>query len=77
MSNTERNLRAVNLPAEWRPDSWRARPGLQMPVYPDAAELAAVQAELQALPPAFRRLILDYFERLNRPQPPQQEPPAG
>ena len=34
-------------------------------------------AELQALPPAFRRLILDYFERLNRPQPPQQEPPAG
>jgi hypothetical protein len=34
-------------------------------------------AELQALPPAYRRLILDYFERLNRPQTQQQErPPA-
>ena len=51
MSNTERNLRAVNLPADWRPDSWRARPALQMPVYPDAGELAGVQRELQALPP--------------------------
>jgi hypothetical protein len=28
--------------------------------------------ELQALPPAYRRLILDYFERLNRPERPQQ-----
>lgn len=31
-------------------------------------------AELQALPPAYRRLILDYFERLNRSQ--QERPPA-
>ena len=31
-------------------------------------------AELQALPPAYRRLILDYFERLNRPQ--QERPSA-
>ena len=51
MSNTERNLRAVNLPAQWRPDSWRARPALQLPAYPDPDELAAVQRELQALPP--------------------------
>jgi hypothetical protein len=33
--------------------------------------------ELQALPPAYRRLILDYFERLNRPAPPVQERSAG
>lgn len=26
--------------------------------------------ELRSLPPAYRRLILDYFERLNRPAPP-------
>jgi hypothetical protein len=33
---------------------------------------APTSAELQALPPAYRRLILDYFERLNRPQPPTE-----
>jgi hypothetical protein len=32
--------------------------------------------ELQSLPPAYRRLILDYFERLNRVQPPQPVPSA-
>ncbi|WP_240126732.1 class II 3-deoxy-7-phosphoheptulonate synthase [Thermomonas alba] len=35
----------------WTPASWRAKPALQMPVYPDAAELAAAQEELRALPP--------------------------
>jgi hypothetical protein len=35
---------------------------------------APTAEELQALPPAQRRLILDYFERLNRPLPPA---PAG
>jgi hypothetical protein len=29
---------------------------------------------LRALPPAYRRLIQDYFERLNRPVPPAGEP---
>jgi hypothetical protein len=33
--------------------------------------------ELQALPPAYRRLILDYFERLNRPLPPAPSPNGG
>ena len=51
MSKSERTLHAVNLAAGWQPDSWRARPAMQMPVYPDPAELAAVQRELQALPP--------------------------
>ncbi|MHC9084708.1 class II 3-deoxy-7-phosphoheptulonate synthase [Luteimonas sp. RIT-PG2_3] len=41
----------MNLPAGWTPDSWRSRPALQMPTYPDAAELAEVQQELRALPP--------------------------
>lgn len=51
MTANDRTLRPVNLPADWSPGSWRTRPALQMPVYPDAEELAAVQDELRALPP--------------------------
>jgi 3-deoxy-7-phosphoheptulonate synthase len=51
MTNSERNLQAVHLPEQWSPESWRARPAMQLPVYPDAAELAGVQAELRSLPP--------------------------
>ena len=51
MAIPDRNLRPVNLPADWGPDSWRARPALQLPTYPDADALAGVQAELRALPP--------------------------
>ena len=51
MNNSERNLQAVHLPNQWFPESWRARHAMQLPVYPDAAELASVQAELRSLPP--------------------------
>src|SRR5688500_19118644 len=51
MKSPDRTLRPVNLPADWRPDSWRARTALQLPVYPDAQALAGVQDELRALPP--------------------------
>ncbi len=51
MSTPERSLHPVNLPADWAPDSWRARPALQMPVYPDADALGAALAELRNLPP--------------------------
>src|SRR6478672_12523848 len=51
MTNSERNLQAVHLPEQWSPESWRARHAMQLPVYPDAAELACVQAELRSLPP--------------------------
>jgi 3-deoxy-7-phosphoheptulonate synthase len=51
MTNSERNLQAVHLPDDWSPESWRARPALQLPVYPDADDLAEVQAELRGLPP--------------------------
>lgn len=37
--------------ADWAPDSWRARPALQLPQYPDAAALARAQEELRTLPP--------------------------
>ncbi|KAF1714898.1 3-deoxy-7-phosphoheptulonate synthase class II [Pseudoxanthomonas yeongjuensis] len=51
MSNTDRNLRAVNIPAEWTPASWRSRTAVQMPTYPDAQALESAQGELRRLPP--------------------------
>src|ERR1700686_5104624 len=35
----------------WTPDSWRARPILQVPDYPDAKALADVEAQLATFPP--------------------------
>ncbi len=35
----------------WTPDSWRAKPAAQMPVYEDQAALAAVEQELATYPP--------------------------
>ena len=37
--------------SSWGPESWRARPALQMPVYPDLGELEQAGAELRQLPP--------------------------
>ena len=37
--------------ATWTRSTWRNRPALQMPVYPDAARLAAVEAKLATYPP--------------------------
>ncbi|HSV80799.1 MAG TPA: 3-deoxy-7-phosphoheptulonate synthase class II [Ramlibacter sp.] len=34
----------------WSPSSWRERPALQMPVYPDAAALASAEQRLKGLP---------------------------
>src|SRR5438045_8897925 len=35
----------------WPPDSWRAKPVLQIPDYPDAKALADVEAQLAGFPP--------------------------
>src|SRR5688572_3413158 len=51
MSASDRNLRAVNLPTDWSPASWRGREALQLPTYPDAAALEGVLQEMHALPP--------------------------
>ena len=37
--------------AKWSPDSWRAKPALQMPDYPDAKALGEVEAQLASFPP--------------------------
>ena len=48
---TMSNATAVNIPADWSPSSWRQRPALQMPTYPDEAALDGALRELHALPP--------------------------
>ncbi|HEY2013046.1 MAG TPA: 3-deoxy-7-phosphoheptulonate synthase class II [Bryobacteraceae bacterium] len=37
--------------SEWTPESWRQRPALQQPEYPDSAALDRVLGELRLLPP--------------------------
>src|SRR6266567_3773905 len=37
--------------SHWTADSWRERPALQQPEYPDAAALERVLVELSVLPP--------------------------
>ena len=37
--------------ATWSPDSWRSKPILQQPNYPDQAEVDAVEATLARRPP--------------------------
>jgi 3-deoxy-7-phosphoheptulonate synthase len=39
------------MPAPWSPDSWRSKPAVQMPEYPDKAALAQVEAKLATFPP--------------------------
>src|SRR5437764_14325653 len=39
------------MPERWTPDSWRGKPIVQVPEYPDAAKLAAVEAQLASFPP--------------------------
>src|SRR6202043_2823939 len=42
----------VNVMSErWTPDSWRSRPVMQVPEYPDAKALADVEAQLATFPP--------------------------
>jgi len=36
---------------QWTPSSWRARPALQQPVYPDESTLSDVLSELTRMPP--------------------------
>ena len=37
--------------APWSPDSWRSKPIVQVPEYPDKAAVAAVEAKLESFPP--------------------------
>ena len=49
----------------WTPDSWRAHEARQLPTYPDAAALQAVESELRSYPPlVFAGEARDLTERL-------------
>jgi 3-deoxy-7-phosphoheptulonate synthase len=39
------------MPSRWSPESWRARPIEQVPVYPDQGALEAVETQLATFPP--------------------------
>jgi 3-deoxy-7-phosphoheptulonate synthase len=39
------------MPERWTPDSWRKKPIVQVPEYPDPAALAAVEKQLASFPP--------------------------
>ena len=55
--------------ADWSPSSWRGKPALQMPTYPDADALAATRDELRALPPLVTsREILSLKQQLAEAQ---------
>src|SRR5690606_19599307 len=49
--SSDRHLQPVNLPTDWSCTSWRGRAALQLPTYPDQAELEGVLSELRELPP--------------------------
>ena len=53
------------MPAPWSPDSWRGKPILQVPTYPDAAALAEVENSLRHFPPlVFIKEVRDLKEKL-------------
>ncbi|MDX2204231.1 MAG: 3-deoxy-7-phosphoheptulonate synthase class II [Hyphomicrobiaceae bacterium] len=53
------------MPAVWSPDSWRQKPIVQVPEYPDAAALAEVERHLRNFPPlVFIREVVELKESL-------------
>src|SRR3989339_1777034 len=44
-------MKELHMSAEWTPKSWRTKPVVQMPVYPDAAKLEAAENRLRNYPP--------------------------
>ena len=45
-----KNIKKAITASGWSPDSWRAHPALQQPIYNDTAEVGSVESQLQALP---------------------------
>src|SRR5215510_10558716 len=55
----------ARLPATWQPDSWRAKPIVQVPNYPDPAVLESVEQDLRNFPPlVFVKEVRDLKEQL-------------
>ena len=45
-----KNIKKAITTSGWSPDSWRAHPALQQPIYNDTAEVGNVESQLQAMP---------------------------
>ena len=41
----------TSMPQQWSPDSWRGKPIVQVPDYPDAKALQEVETKLATYPP--------------------------
>ena len=53
------------MPAVWKPDSWRGKPIVQVPTYPDPAALEAVEQDLRNFPPlVFVKEVRDLKQKL-------------
>jgi 3-deoxy-7-phosphoheptulonate synthase len=53
------------MPAAWKPDSWRGKPIVQVPTYPDRAALETVERDLRNFPPlVFVREVRDLKAKL-------------
>jgi 3-deoxy-7-phosphoheptulonate synthase len=53
------------MPAAWKPESWRGKPIVQAPTYPDQAALENVEGDLRNFPPlVFVREVRDLKEKL-------------
>ncbi len=54
----------------WTPKSWRAKPAVQMPNYPDPKALASVEEQLRSHPPLVfageARNLKDYLAAVSR-----------
>ncbi len=50
--------------SEWTPQSWRAYPAAQQPVYPDPGQVREVLERLATLPPLVAPGAVDYLRRL-------------
>ncbi len=69
MSTANATIISASRTPDWTPDSWRGKPALQMPTYPDMDELAATQEELRSLPPLVTsREILSLKQQLAEAQ---------
>ena len=48
--------------SDWSPSSWRAKPALQQPAWPDEAELEQATKALRDLPPLVFAMVILFLQ---------------
>jgi 3-deoxy-7-phosphoheptulonate synthase len=62
-------VKPVLAPAAWSVDSWRGKPILQVPTYPDASHVESVETQLKSFPPlVFANEVRDLTKKLAKVQ---------